>query len=240
MSMDRVTRNEIEKEARKVVPFLEGKKSFTALLDCVSFFSEYGWSFAKANAKTDDARTIRKEIAVFFNSLSSGAFVVQADQVADMHCALRKDERGKVIQAMVFAPMFIAQRIVCYLELFGVNEDYQRKNIGRQAVYQLSDFLHSSVGGKCTGVFGIFIIVPLSKVTNPHGFYKKLGFEKDLPFGFECWTKYGYDMMHLPVKESTKDEAVIRLADLISSTPAVNAINTLASKALVGKNLSTK
>jgi hypothetical protein len=104
------------------------------LLDSSFYFSEYGWLVAKANSKTDEASLIRKEAVTFFNTLDSKAFGVTQEAVADMDCMIRKDGAGRVVQAMVFATMFIASHIVCYLELFGVNKDYQGRGLGKQAI----------------------------------------------------------------------------------------------------------
>jgi hypothetical protein len=81
---------------------------------------------AKANSKTDEPTTIREEAVAFFNALDSKAFSVELADVSDMDCLLRKGDQGRVIQAMVFASMYIASRIVCFLELFGVSKDRQR------------------------------------------------------------------------------------------------------------------
>jgi hypothetical protein len=128
--MDRTAKKDIEKEAAKVLPYLKGVKKYTALLDCSRYFLEYGWEVAKANSKTEEADTIRKEAVAFFYNLGSNIFDVGLADVRDMDCLLRKDDQGRVIQATVFATMYIASRIVCYLELFGVSKDYQRKKLG--------------------------------------------------------------------------------------------------------------
>lgn len=186
-------------------------------MDCSRYFLNYGWSVAKANSKTDEADTIREEAVAFFNSLDSKAFDVGPADVSDMDCLLRKDDQGRVIQAMVFASMYIASRIVCFLELFGVNKDHQRNNLGTQAIYQLSDFLHSLMGTSfIPELFGIYIITPVSRVAKPHAFYRKLGFKEGTPFGFACWSRKDADMMHLSVEAANREEATIREADLIS------------------------
>ena len=146
MSVDRTAHKDIEKEAVKILPYLSGEKKYTALLDCSRCFLNQGWSVAKANSKTDEAITIREEAVAFFNKLDSKAFEVGLAEVSDMDYLLQKDDQGRVIQAMVFASMYIASRKVCFLELFGISKDHQRKNLGTQVIYQLSDFLYSLIG----------------------------------------------------------------------------------------------
>jgi hypothetical protein len=217
MSLDRTAKKDIEKEAMKVLPYLKGAKKYTALLDCSRYFINYGWTVAKANSKTHEATTIREEAVAFFISLDSKAFDVGPADVSDMDCLLRRDDKGRVIQAMVFASMYIASRIVCFLELFGVSKDRQIKNLGTQAIYQLSDFLYSFMGSKTTPViYGIYITAPMSKVTKPHDFYRKIGFKEGLPFGFTPWLIFNKDMMHLSVEPANKDVALTRETDLIS------------------------
>ncbi len=92
MLLDRATLSEIEKEAKKVLPFLEGKKHFTALLKCEKFFVEYGWEVAGANSKIDGIDAIRKDVVTFFNRLDSSAFKVRVLDVTDMHVLLRRSK----------------------------------------------------------------------------------------------------------------------------------------------------
>jgi hypothetical protein len=52
---------------------------------------------AKANSKTEAADTIRKEVVAFFKRLNKDAFDPRISDIADMYCAIRKDDESKVV-----------------------------------------------------------------------------------------------------------------------------------------------
>jgi hypothetical protein len=87
------------------------------------------------------------------------------------------------------------------------------------------------MGSKTTPViYGIYITAPMSKVTKPHDFYRKIGFKEGLPFGFTPWLILNNDMMHLLVEPANKNVALLRDTDLISPKVDKNDDKTLPKK----------
>jgi hypothetical protein len=64
----------------------------------------------------------------------------------------------------------------------------------------------------------------------PHRFYRKLGFVNGTPLGFECWSDKDADTMYLTITDPTKEEAELRLADLISRKSVFKGVKKLEIK----------
>jgi hypothetical protein len=88
-----------------------------------------------------------------------------------------------------------------------VREDLKGKGLGKQAVCQIREFLRSIV--KTTvSIDNKYILLGMSKVTKPNGFFTKLGFSLGLPDEFNCWADVNLSMAYDHVEPYCADDVL--------------------------------